>query len=81
MDLKGAPGMRPPPGSKFFHFHAVFGQKNRLAHPLWELAPSLRKILDPPLETNDKVMAKIVLMMGDGMHRTFLSVLGGNVYP
>ena len=40
MDLKGAPGMGPPPpGSKFFHFHAVFGQKNRLAHPLWELAP------------------------------------------
>ena len=30
---------RPPWGSKFFHFHAVFGRKNRLAHPLWELAP------------------------------------------
>ena len=29
-------------GSKLFHFHAVFSkkmQKNRLAHPLWELAP------------------------------------------
>ena len=31
--------MRSPWGSKFFHFHAVFGQKNRLAHPLWELTP------------------------------------------
>ena len=37
-DLRGAPGT-PPGGSKFFHFHAVFGRKNRLAHPLWELAP------------------------------------------
>ena len=37
-DLRGggAPGTRPP-GSKFFHFYAVFGRKNRLAHPLWEL--------------------------------------------
>ena len=35
----GAPGTRAPPGSEFFHFHAVFGRKNRLAHPLWELAP------------------------------------------
>ena len=25
-DLRGAPGTRPP-GSKFFHFHAVFGEK------------------------------------------------------
>ena len=42
----------PPWGSKFFHFHVIFGQRNRLAHPLWELAPptpSPRKILDPPL--------------------------------
>ena len=34
-------------------FHAVFFgknlQSNRLAHPLWELAP-LRKTLDPPLQ-------------------------------
>ena len=27
-DLRGAPGTRPP-GSKFFHFHAVFGRKNK----------------------------------------------------
>ena len=29
-DTRGAPGTRPPPpprGSKFFHFHAVFGKK------------------------------------------------------
>ena len=37
-----------PPGSKLFHFRAVFGKEYRLAHSLWELAP-LRKILDPPL--------------------------------
>ena len=33
---------RVPSGSKFFHFNAVFSknlQNNRLAHPLWELAP------------------------------------------
>ena len=39
----GARGARSPLGTKFFHFHAVFGKKklpnNRLAHPLWELAP------------------------------------------
>ena len=26
-DLRGAPGMRARPGSKFFHFHAVFENK------------------------------------------------------
>ena len=26
VDLRGAP--ETPPGSKFFHFHAVFGKKN-----------------------------------------------------
>ena len=45
-DPRRAPGTRPLV-SKFFDFHAVFGKNNRLAHPLWELAP--RKILDPPL--------------------------------
>ena len=45
----GARDARPPWGPKFFHFHAVFDQKNRFAHPLWELAPPLGKILDPPL--------------------------------
>ena len=40
----GARDARPPLGSKFFHFHAVFGRKNRLAHPFWELAPPPGKI-------------------------------------
>ena len=40
----------PPWGSKFFH--AVFGHKDRLTHPLWELAPP-RKILDPPMQMVD----------------------------
>ena len=38
---KGGTRDAPPSGSKFFHFHAVFGkqlQNNRLAHPPWELA-------------------------------------------
>ena len=34
---KGAPGT--PPGSKFFHFHAVFGKKNCKIIQIWELAP------------------------------------------
>ena len=40
-DLRGRQGR--PPRSKFFHFHAVYLQKNRLAHPLWELARPLGK--------------------------------------
>ena len=44
---KGGARDATPLVSKFFDFHAVFGKNNRLAHPLWELAP--RKILDPPL--------------------------------
>ena len=47
-DLRGG-AKDAPQGSKFFHFHAVFVQKNRSAHPLWELAPPPGKILDPPL--------------------------------
>ena len=51
-DLRGC--QERAPQSKFFHFHAVFCRKNRLAHPLWELAPapSPGKILDPPLHAN-----------------------------
>ena len=46
----GRQGRAPPPRSKFFHFHAVFGRKNKLAHPLWELPPPPKgKPLDPPL--------------------------------
>ena len=37
----GRQGRAPPPwGPKFFHFHAVFDQKNKFAYPLWELAPT-----------------------------------------
>ena len=35
--------MRAPWGPKFFHFHAVFGQKIRFAHPLGELVPPPRE--------------------------------------
>ena len=41
VDPRGRQG-RTPPGFKFFHFQAVFFTKNpqnRLANPLWELAP------------------------------------------
>ena len=45
----GAPGTRPPGGSKFFHFHAVFGKnlKNNRNFGSWRTP--LGKILDPPL--------------------------------
>ena len=42
-----------PPESKFFHFLRFSAKSlpnNRLAHPLWKLAPPLEKILDPQLE-------------------------------
>ena len=35
----GASGTRASLGSKFFHFHAVFGKKNWKITPIWELAP------------------------------------------
>ena len=38
-DLRGAPGTRPPLGVQILSFSCSFWQKNRLAHPLWELAP------------------------------------------
>ena len=49
MDLRGAPGMHAPLGSKFFHFHAVFGKKlkNNRIFGSWHIP--LRKILDLPL--------------------------------
>ena len=43
---------RPPWGSKFFQFHAVFGkfwQNHMLAPPLVSWRPLLGEILDPPL--------------------------------
>ena len=50
----GHEGRAPPPGPKFLHFHAVFGNNwpnNRLAPPLWAWHPLLWEILDPPLGT------------------------------
>ena len=47
---KGAPGTRAPLGSKFFHFHAVFGKilnNNNSNFGSWRTL--LGKILDPPL--------------------------------
>ena len=44
--------VRPPWGSKFFQFHAVFGkiwQNRMLAPPLESWRPLLGEILDPPL--------------------------------
>ena len=41
VDLRGAAPRKSPRGSKFFHFHAVFGKKIRLEHPLWQLAPPI----------------------------------------
>ena len=36
---KGGPRDAPPGSKFFFHLYTVFGQKNRLAHPLLELGP------------------------------------------
>ena len=44
-DLRGDRGDAPPPGPKFFQFHAVFGkigQNRMLAPPPEELAPPPR---------------------------------------
>ena len=41
-DPRGRQG-RPPPGSKFFHFHAVFGKKICKIPRTWELAPPPRE--------------------------------------
>ena len=45
----GRQGRAPPPGSKFFHFHAVFGKnlKNNSNFGSWRTP--LGKNLDPPL--------------------------------
>ena len=45
----GARDARPPWGSKFFHFHAVFGKKLRNNSIFGSWRPPLGKILDPPL--------------------------------
>ena len=61
-DPRGAPGTRappPPPGSKFFHFHAVFGKnvKNNSNFGSWRPPPG--KILDPPLNSYVIQVAKM----------------------
>ena len=52
-DLRGVAGTCTPPGGPnsfiFMQFSAKKLQNNRLAHPFWELAHPLGKILDPPL--------------------------------
>ena len=45
----GARDARPPPGAQILSFSCSFRQKVEKIIPLWELAPPLRKILDPPL--------------------------------
>ena len=52
-DLRGWRQRRTPWGPNYFIF-MQFSAKNRLAPPLWELAPPLRKILDPLLYSNNK---------------------------
>ena len=50
----GARDARPPWGSKFFHFHAVFGKKLKNNSTFGSWRPPLGKILDPPLITVTK---------------------------
>ena len=49
----------PPRGSKFFHFHAVFGKnvKNNSNFGSWR--PPLGKILDPPLQSHDNIFHNV----------------------
>ena len=52
----------PPRGSKFFQFHAVFGeiwQNRMLAPPLESWRPLLGEILDPPLDKDKKENAPV----------------------
>ena len=52
-DPGGRQGRAPlPPGSKFFHFHAVFGKKlkNNSTFGSWRTPPPPGKSLDPPLD-------------------------------
>ena len=48
----GRQGRAPPLGSKFFHFHAVFGKKLKNNSTFGSWRPPLGKILDPPLVTS-----------------------------
>ena len=61
----GARDARPPPwGSKFFHFHAVFGKnvKNNSNFGSW--CPPLGKILDPPLASVEKTVKQECIPVG-----------------
>ena len=54
---------RPPWGSKFFQFHAVFGkiwQNRMLAPPLGSWRPLLGEILDPPLHTHQSYDSQFI---------------------
>ena len=52
----GARDARPPWGSKFFHFHAVFGKKLKNNSTFGSWRPPLGKILDPPLTSNTSLV-------------------------
>ena len=54
---KRGAGDAHPPGSKFFQFHAVFGKfrQNHTLAPPGSWRPLLGEILDPPLETTQKI--------------------------
>ena len=53
-----------PPGSKFFHFHAVFGKQN--GHTHFGSCPPPRKIFDPPLFTSRNYLCTILFFSGNG---------------
>ena len=48
----GRQGRAPPLGAQILSFSCSFQQKVEKIIPFWELAPPLRKILDPPLLQN-----------------------------
>ena len=63
--------------SKFFHFHAIFSPKNRLAHPIG--AP--RKFLDPPLLTVRLIIyLQRCLCLSSESTKTLRSSLGLNSF-
>ena len=63
-DLRaGARDVHAPGGPNSFTFMQFSAEKNRLGHPLWELAPPPPgKILDPPLKCAHNVSTNIKLV-------------------
>ena len=47
----------PPPGSRFFHFHAVFGKKYAKLIPTWELASA------PPQENPGSATVSVMFLL------------------